>query len=83
MKLKFTQDGIVNGQVVFKKGEIYDISDELGSATRWIKRGAVVVKDGEVEQKVEDKKEAEEVEEVVIKQTKKENKKENKSSKQG
>lgn len=60
MKLKFIKDGFVDGQLVFEKGKVYDISDEKGSASRWIKRGIVVeVKDVVVkeEPKAEPKKE--------------------------
>jgi hypothetical protein len=72
-KLLFKTDGIVSGEVVFKAGEVYDISDETGSATRWIKRGAEVVEEIELK--------APEQVEVVKKPFKKENKKEIKSSK--
>lgn len=50
MKLLFKTDGIIDGKVEFVAGQVYEISDEKGSATRWIKRGAEVV-DGEVEVK--------------------------------
>lgn len=65
MKLKFNQDGLVDGKVAFKKGEIYEISDELGSATRWLKRGAELVV---VKEEVKPKKEevVEIIEEVVV-----------------
>lgn len=42
-KVLFKTDGIVNGKVVFKAGEVYEISNELGSVSRWVKRGAEVV----------------------------------------
>jgi hypothetical protein len=59
-KLKFLVDGVVNGEVVFKAGEIYDIPVETGSVTRWLKRGAVEVE--EVLDEVEKKTEQEEIE---------------------
>ncbi len=93
-KLLFKTDGIVSGEVVFKAGQVYDISDETGSATRWIKRGAEIVDEPikpipakqEVVQVEESPKEEinEPIEsnvEVVKKPLKKENKKEIKSSK--
>lgn len=45
MKLRFKNDGIVNGEVVFEAGKTYEISNETGSADRWIKRGAEVVEE--------------------------------------
>lgn len=93
-KLLFKTDGIVSGEVIFKAGQVYDISDEKGSATRWIKRGAEVVEEPIKSAPI--KKEAVQVEEiikeednvypetqveVVKKPFKKENKKEIKSSK--
>ena len=92
MKLKFKTDGIVNGVVEFKAGEIYEISDDKGSATRWIKRGAeVVVEESKVEpvvSKVEAVVASEDEalaalggeEQVVNEESKKENKREKKSS---
>jgi hypothetical protein len=38
-KLLFTEDAFINGELVYKKGEIYDIAVESGSYSRWIKRG--------------------------------------------
>jgi hypothetical protein len=46
MKLLFKTDGIVDGKVEFVAGQVYEISDEKGSASRWIKRGAEIVDDG-------------------------------------
>lgn len=90
-KLLFKTDGIVSGEIVYKAGQVYDISDEKGSATRWIKRGAEVVtespkkqeavKEEKVEIAEEIKAESKEQVEVVKKAFKKENKKEIKSSK--
>jgi len=45
MRLKFTRDGYVDGELKFKKGETYDIPEKTGSAARWIKRGALEVKE--------------------------------------
>lgn len=62
-KILFHEDGIVNGEVVFKKGEVYDIPVETGSAARWIRRGA--------EEVIEAVKVKEEVKtEVVIEESK-------------
>lgn len=98
MKLLFKDDKYVNGILTFKSGQVYEISDEHGSATRWIKRGAEIIDESpEVSIPVIEKKdetlvdEAEALaslggdgeEEVVNKAPKKENKKEKKSSKQG
>jgi hypothetical protein len=93
-KLLFRTDGIVSGKVVFKAGQVYDISDENGSATRWIKRGAeivdepikpIILKEEAVQVEESPKEEINEpIEanvEVVKKPLKKENKKEIKSSK--
>lgn len=44
--LRFKADGKINGEVVYKAGQVYEISDETGSATRWIKRGAEIVERG-------------------------------------
>lgn len=46
-KLKFINDGIVDGKVEFKAGEVYDIPVESGSYDRWVKRGAVEVEESE------------------------------------
>lgn len=79
MKLKFKTDGIVSGEVVFKAGETYEISNDKGSADRWIKRGAEVVTEAPKEEVVVKATK----EEVVIEAPKKENKtvKEKKPSK--
>ncbi len=42
MKLEFLTDGKVDGEIVFHKGEVYDVSTETGSAHRWIRRGIAV-----------------------------------------
>lgn len=39
MKLKFSQDGWVDGKLVFEKGKTYEVPSETGSAERWIRRG--------------------------------------------
>lgn len=77
MKLLFKEDGIVSGKVEFKAGETYEISDELGSASRWIKRGAEVVSEDEGLDALG----GDSSEEVVNEAPKKENKKEKKSAK--
>lgn len=55
MKLKFLDDAYVNGELAFKGGEIYDIDDKSGSATRWVKRGIAIeaAEEVKVEAKVE------------------------------
>lgn len=39
-KLKFHQDAIYNGKLLYQAGQTYDVPTELGFADRWIKRGA-------------------------------------------
>lgn len=39
MKLEFTGDCHYNGELVHKKGEVKEIDNELGMASRWIRRG--------------------------------------------
>lgn len=80
-KLLFKTDGIVSGEVIFKAGQVYDISDDKGSATRWIKRGAEIVADEPAKPEVKAEAQVQEQVEVVKKPFKKENKKEIKSSK--
>lgn len=46
-KLLFNSDAIVNGKVIFEAGKVYDISNELGSYDRWVKRGATPVEESE------------------------------------
>jgi len=43
MKLKFISNGIYNGIIEFHEGQVYEIDDSLGAATRWLKRGVAVV----------------------------------------
>lgn len=38
MKLKFLQDAFYQNELAHKKGEVYEISDEKGMASRWLKR---------------------------------------------
>lgn len=81
MKLKFNVDGLVNGKVVFEAGKVYEIYDELGSASRWIKRGAEVVEEGELSEPLASKPEVKEEikvegeEEIANEEVKDENKK--------
>lgn len=44
-RLLFKQDAKVNGEIVFKAGQVYEISNDKGSVDRWIKRGAVLVQE--------------------------------------
>jgi hypothetical protein len=39
MKLKFIKDAYYNGQRKYIAENTYDIPDDLGEATRWLKRG--------------------------------------------
>jgi hypothetical protein len=39
-KLKFHKDTFYNGQLLYKAGEIHEVTIELGFADRWIRRGA-------------------------------------------
>ncbi len=43
MKLKFNQDAYINGEHTYAKDQVYEISDELGSASRWVRRGMAEV----------------------------------------
>jgi len=43
MKIKFTSDAWVNGELFAKAGDIKDVPEEGGSASRWIRRGAIIV----------------------------------------
>lgn len=57
--LKFLKDSYVDGQLVYASGKTYEVSDDTGSASRWIKRGhAVVVDSSPVFQKQETLEEA-------------------------
>lgn len=69
MKLFFPHDAVVSGEVIYKAGSTHEVSDELGSASRWIKRGAVVVAEDSVSEDSEGVN-------VAIKPSKKETKKE-------
>lgn len=80
-KLLFKVDGIVSGKVVYEAGKIYDISDEKGSATRWLKRGAEIVQEEPKKQEIIKEVIQEAQVPVVNKPSKKENKKEIKTSK--
>jgi hypothetical protein len=48
MKLKFNADAVYNGKIMYKAGKIYEVSEELGWAQRWIFRGAEIVESDEV-----------------------------------
>lgn len=79
MKLKFLDDKYVDGKLAFKANEVYEISDEKGSATRWLKRGAVKV---EETKKVEQDKAESNVLEKDLSEPKEEKPKAHKSKKQ-
>jgi hypothetical protein len=53
MLLKFNFDGVYNGELLFEKGKTYDVSEENGFASRWIRRGAEQVKKGITDQSVD------------------------------
>lgn len=53
MKLKFLKDAYYNGQRKYVMGNTYEISDELGEATRWFKRGLVEEVKEEIKKKEE------------------------------
>ncbi len=42
MKLKFVADAFYNGELTYKNGQVVEIDDKLGMASRWIKRGLAV-----------------------------------------
>ena len=50
-KLKFVQDAIYNGSLVYRSGEIADVPVEAGYALRWEKRGIAIEADLESEVK--------------------------------
>ena len=43
MKLKFFQDAVYNGQLLYRTGDIVEIDDKHGMATRWLVRGKAKV----------------------------------------
>lgn len=55
MKLKFIADAYYNGEHVYKKGQVVEIDNSKGMASRWLRRNlAVEVEEVEVvEEKVE------------------------------
>jgi hypothetical protein len=53
MLLKFNVDGRIDGKLVYEAGSVYEIDDATGSATRWLKRGAVEVPFVELKKKEE------------------------------
>ena len=71
MKLVFPQDVIREGKILYKAGEVYEISNELGSAWHWLKRGAVEVEENSLETPEEPKQNEPEVAEIEIVQTSK------------
>lgn len=52
MKIQFSEDKYYNGELKYLSGKIYDIPEELGEATRWLKRGGVEVKDAPAQETV-------------------------------
>lgn len=53
--LFFKEDGKVDGKTIYKAGETYEICNDLGSADRWIKRGAIEAERGYDPGKLDDK----------------------------
>lgn len=53
MKLKFNFEAVYNGEVFATAGEIKEVSEANGFASRWIRRGAeIVVEEPMVEKKI-------------------------------
>lgn len=48
MKLKFLEDTFYRGELIFEKDKVYEVSEELGWAGRWLKRGAVEVVESKI-----------------------------------
>lgn len=70
-KVLFHQNGYLNGELAYEAGKVYEIDDTLGSASRWLKRGAEFVFEAEAEAEVK----AEVEETVANEESKEENKK--------
>lgn len=73
MKLKFLKDAYYNGERKYIAGECYEISDELGEATRWFKRGLVEEVKEEIKIEVKEVEKPLEYENLVKEDSKKEN----------
>jgi hypothetical protein len=73
-KVLFHQDGYLNGVLTYERGQVYEIDDTLGSASRWLKRGAEFVEE-EAKVEVKAKQQEEEEELVANEEGKEENKK--------
>lgn len=54
MKLKFVKDAVYDGKVVYSAGDVAEVDDSNGYASRWIKRGVAI---DVVEEEVKVKKE--------------------------
>jgi predicted peroxiredoxin len=54
MKIKFMKDVFYRGEKFASEGEIKEVSEDLGFAQRWIKRGHVEVKEESIKEIVED-----------------------------
>jgi hypothetical protein len=68
MRLKFIADAYYNNELIYKTNEICEVSNELGFAMRWIKRGlAIEVAEPLVEPLIEfEKKESKDIIEETI-----------------
>lgn len=42
MKLYFVADAIYDGEVIFEKGSVHEVTEDRGFAYRWIRRGIAV-----------------------------------------
>lgn len=51
MFIKFLEDKFFDGNLIFEKGKVYEISEENGWADRWIRRGGIVVSEMPIENK--------------------------------
>jgi hypothetical protein len=86
-KMIFKENKFANGELIFKAGEVYEVSEEGGSVARWLKRGGEIVEnDSPAKAPKEVSKEEAldalgEEEEFANEDSKKENKKAKKSSK--
>lgn len=45
LRLQFTSDAWFNGNLVYKSGEIHEVTTDLGWANRWVIRGANILED--------------------------------------
>lgn len=48
-KMRFSEDKYYNHDVIYQKGQIYEVPDNM--VMRWLKRGGEIVEDGSVQAK--------------------------------